>query len=71
METTALREKLHSLINNSSEEKLREVYSVFENHYTDEFNADLDKEYADYQESREVVSREDLNEIIDKLLFKK
>ncbi len=31
MEVTALREKLHSLIDTSPEDKLMEVYSIFEN----------------------------------------
>ncbi len=41
METSTLREKLHALIDNSSDEKLMEVYSVFEDNYTDEFKAEL------------------------------
>ncbi len=48
METSALREKLHALIDRSSPEKLEEVYSVFENDYTNEFKAELDEEYANY-----------------------
>ena len=34
METSALREKLHALIDSSSPEKLVEVFFVFEDDYT-------------------------------------
>lgn len=71
METSALREKLHSLIDSSSEEKLMEVYSVFEHDYSNEFKAELDTEYADYQQQGEVISKEQLNVTIEKLLYGK
>lgn len=72
METSTLREKLHSLIDNSPEEKLIEVYSIFrEEEYTNEFKANLNEEYADYQQNGEVISREEMNEVIDKLLYGK
>ena len=35
METSTLREKHHALIDSSPKEKLVEVYSAFENSYTD------------------------------------
>jgi hypothetical protein len=44
METSALREKLHAPTDGSSCEKLEEVYSVFEDDYTDEFRTELDEE---------------------------
>lgn len=71
MESSTLREKLHSLIDASSEEKLMEVYSVFEDNYTDEFKAILDEEYADYQRNKEVVSKEEMDKVIEKLLYGK
>ncbi len=71
METAALREKLHSLIDSSSEEKLFEVYFVFEDDYTDEFKSDLDEEYADYQKTGEVITKEEMNKTIEKLLYGK
>ncbi len=68
METAALREKLHALIDSSPDEKLIEVYSVFEGNYTDEFKAELDEEYADYQKNGEVISKEEVDRAIEKLL---
>ena len=49
MEKSTLRVKLHALIYNNSNEKLMEVYSVFEDNYTNELKTELDEEYADYQ----------------------
>ena len=71
METSALRQKLHSLIDTSSEEKLIELYSVFEDDYTDEFKSELDEEYADYQNKGEVISKEEMDKAIEKLLYGK
>lgn len=71
METSALREKLHSLIDNSPEDKLMEVYAVFKEEYTDEFKAGLEEEYADYKKNGEVISKAQLAEAIEKLLHSK
>ena len=71
METSALREKLHSLIDSSSEDKLMEIYSVFEDNYTDEFKSELDEEYADYQKTGEVISTKEMDKAIEKLLYGK
>lgn len=68
METVTIREKLHSLIDSSSNEELMELYSLFEDDYTDEFKAMLDNEYEDYQQDPEVITKEQLNETIEKLL---
>jgi len=71
METATLREKLHALIDSSPEEKLIEVYSVFEDNYTNEFKAELDEEYANYQKNGEVISKEEIDQAIEKLLYGK
>jgi hypothetical protein len=71
METSAVREKLHALIDSSSPEKLEEVYFVFEDDKTDEFKAELDEEYADYQKEGEVISKEEMDKAIQKLLYEK
>ena len=71
METSVLREKLHALIDSSPDEKLIEVYSVFEGDYTNEFKAELDEEYADYQKNEEVISKEEIDKAIEKLLYGK
>ncbi len=62
METSALREKLHSLIDNSTEDKLMEVYAVFEEEYSDEFKADLEEDYSDYKKTGVVISKAQLDE---------
>ena len=69
MEITALREKLHSLIDSSSEDKLMEVYTIFEENYSDEFKSELNEEYAQYRKDGEVISREKVDETINKLLY--
>lgn len=71
MEITNLREKLHSLIDTSPEDKLMEMYSIFETDYTDQFKSELEEEYADYQKKGEVISKEQLALAIDKLLYGK
>lgn len=71
MDTSLLREKLHALIDSSPEEKLIEVYSVFEDIYTDKFKRQLDQEYADYQENGVVISKEQVDLAIEKVLYRK
>lgn len=72
METTTLREKLHSLIETSSEEKLEEIYDFFQEHeYSEEFKAMLDDEFEQYQKDGEVVSHEEVNKLIEQLLHPK
>lgn len=68
METLSLRQKLHSLIENSPEEKLMEVFAIFEQEYTDEFKSDLDDDYADYKNNGEIISKAQLDDVIGKLL---
>ncbi len=69
METSLLREKLHTLINSSSEEKLMEVYAVFEDEYSDKFKNILEEEYTDYERNGESISKSDLDKAIEKLLY--
>lgn len=61
MELNSLREKLHSLIDTSTESRLLEVYDLLEQDYTDEFKLQLEEEYADYKKNNEVMSREELD----------
>ncbi|MGI8582697.1 MAG: hypothetical protein ACR2KX_10885 [Chitinophagaceae bacterium] len=69
METTVLREKLHSLIDNSSADKLEEVYHLLnDEEYSDAFKAELDEEYSSYQKHGEVISKEELDNLIQQLL---
>jgi hypothetical protein len=71
MDTSELKEKLHLLIDSSPEEKLIEVYAVFEDNYTDELKSELDREYADYQKTGEAISRGEIDKTIEKLLYGK
>ena len=69
METTTLREKLHSLIDISSEDKLEEIYDFFkEEEYPDEFKEMLDNEYEQYQKNGEGIPREEIDKMVGQLL---
>jgi DNA-dependent RNA polymerase auxiliary subunit epsilon len=69
MEISTLRKKLHSLIDSSSEEKLKEVYNLLEEgEYTDEFKTQLDEEQAAYQKNGEVISKEEIDKLVEQLL---
>lgn len=72
METATLRQKLHSLIETSSEEKLDEIYDLLkEDEYSDDFKAMLDNEFEQYQKDGEVISRTEIDKIIEQLLHPK
>ena len=69
METTTLREKLHSLIDNSTKDKLEEVFHLLnDEEYSDAFKADLDAEYSSYQNDGEVISKEKIDKMVQQLL---
>ncbi len=70
MELSALREKLHELIDNSSEDKLQQVYSLLEDEeYSNELKEELDEEFENYKKDKEVISKEDLDAMVDRLLY--
>ncbi|MEO6135200.1 MAG: hypothetical protein ABIP35_08610 [Ginsengibacter sp.] len=72
METSTLREKLHSLIETSSEEKLEKIYDFFsEEEYSDDFKAMLDNEFEQYQRDGEGISRDEVDKMIEQLLHPK
>lgn len=72
METATLRQKLHSLIETYSEEKLDEIYDLLkEDEYSDDFKAMLDNEFEQYQKDGEVISRTEIDKIIEQLLHPK
>ena len=69
METAALRDKLHSLIETSSEEQLEEIYDFLkQNEYTDDFKKSLDHEFEQYQQDGEAISRMEIDKMIEQLL---
>ncbi len=71
MEITELREQLHNLINTSSDEKLLEIYNLFDPDYSDGFKAGLLEEYADYKTNSDVIIKEAMNEAIEFMLHGK
>lgn len=72
METATLREKLHSLIDSSPKDKLEEVYNLLnDEEYSDAFKANLDEEYSSYQKDGEVISKEEIDNMIYQLLHGK
>jgi F0F1-type ATP synthase delta subunit len=72
MGITALREKLHTLIENSSEDKLEEIYDSFQEvEYSEDFKAMLDDEFEQYQKDGDVFSNEEVNKLIGQLLHPK
>lgn len=69
MDTKDLKDKLHLLIENSSDDKLEHVYSILEQtDYTDEFKAMLDEEYKAYQSDTAGDSRSDVDKLVNELL---
>lgn len=69
METTALRKKLHLLIDTSSDDKLEEIYNSFqEDEYSEDFKAMLDNEYEQYKKDGKGISRAEMDKMIQQLL---
>ena len=69
METATLREKLHLLIDTSSDDKLEEIYNSFiEDEYSEDFKTMLDNEYEQYQKDGEGISRAEMDKMIQQLL---
>ena len=57
MESITLRQKLHHLIDTTSEDKLKDIYDSFqEEEYSEDFKAMLDNEYNTYQEDGEGIA---------------
>ena len=72
MEAASLRQKLHLLIDTSPEDKLEEIYNSFqEEPYSEDFKAMLDNEYEQYQKNGKGISREDIDKMIEQLLYSK
>jgi hypothetical protein len=71
MEVKDLKEKLHALIESSSEDTLEYMYSFFEEEaYTDEFKKELDADYDNYQQDKAGVTREEMDAMVNDLLNK-
>jgi predicted house-cleaning noncanonical NTP pyrophosphatase (MazG superfamily) len=71
MEATTLKDKIHRLIDNSSEDVLQSVFQLLEEpEYTNEFKNFLNEEMADYHQSKSTISQKEMNEIIDSAMKK-
>ena len=71
METSALKNKIHALVDNSDEETLQSVYTLLqESDYTDEFKNILNEEYADYQRNRKVITKKEMDNLIKEAMKK-
>jgi len=72
METATLREKLHTLIDKSTNDKLEEIFHLLqEEEYSDTFKSELDAEFASYQKDGETVSNEEINKMVEQMLHGK
>lgn len=71
METSVLKDKIHFLVDKSDEETLQSVYQLLQDaDYTDEFKDVLNEEQAEYYRSKEVITKEAMDEIIKAALKK-
>ena len=72
METSALREKLHALIDNSQADRLEEVYHLLnEEEYPESLKKELDEEFSSYQKNGESISRKEVDKMVEQLLHGK
>ncbi len=69
MDASRLREKVHHLVDKSNEDLLQSVYQLLEeSEYTDEFKNILNEEQADYQKGKVVLSKEEMEMLIEQAL---
>jgi predicted house-cleaning noncanonical NTP pyrophosphatase (MazG superfamily) len=71
MTTKILKEKIHSLIDNSSDETLQSVYQLLQaTDYTDAFKNTLNEEFEAYQKDGAVVTSNEMGILIKDVLSK-
>ena len=77
MTTAAIRQKLHNYLETADDKKIKAIYTLVEDEveeaqedYTDEFKAELDRRYEEYKKDGKVVTMEEMNERIRKILKK-
>ena len=76
MDTTAIRQKLHSYLEVANDKKIKAIYTMVEEaieeaevEYTAEFKAELDKRYAAYKNgSEKAITAAESKKRIQKLL---
>jgi putative addiction module component (TIGR02574 family) len=77
MTTAAIRQKLHNYLEVANDKKIKAIYTMVEEaieesqeQYTDEFKAELDRRHAEYKKDGKVISREEMDKRIKKILGK-
>lgn len=76
MNTTAIRQKLHSYLEVADDKKVRAIYAIMETEikesavdYTDDFKAELDRRYADYKSGKaKMITEQESKKRIQKIL---
>lgn len=76
MNTTVLRQKLHSYLEVADDKKVKAIYAIMENEiedsaveYTEEFKAELDRRFTDYKSGKaKVVTAVESKRRIQKIL---
>ena len=59
-------------VDNSSEEKLQEIYNLLEeSDYTDKFKKQLEEEYVAYEKDDTVISKEEIDKLVEELIHGK
>ncbi len=71
METSALRNKIHSLIDSSDDDTLQSVYQLLqESDYTEEFKNILNEEQTAYYKNKQIITKEAMDHLIKEALRK-
>lgn len=71
MSNSTLRDRIHQLVDNSDEEMLEAVYQLLQQtEYTDEFKNILHEEFATYQATKKVITREEVNKEVQNIMKK-
>ncbi len=67
-----LRKELHEMIDSFPDERLQEVYDLLQDdELPDELKQILDEEYENYQKTKEAVTKEEADKMINEILYKK
>jgi putative addiction module component (TIGR02574 family) len=78
MKTAEIRNRLHHFIDTAEDKKVKAIYTLFEDkigeeeneEYTPEFKAELERRYEEYKADGKVISREEMDKRIKRVLGK-
>ena len=76
MKTAEIRNRLHQFIDKAEDMKIKAIYMILEENmqesedYSPEFKAELDRRYEEHKKDGNVVSREEMDKRIHKILRK-